>query len=73
MSYNFTAYYQQDGKFFVGYCPEIEGANGQGETLEECRESLQEAVKMILEIRNEENLAFLNTGFIKENLVIDEA
>ena len=61
MAYNLTAYYQQDG------------ANGQGETLEECRESLQEAVKIILEIRNEDNLSFLNKDFIKENLVIDEA
>ncbi|MBK1720493.1 hypothetical protein CKO27_23240 [Thiocystis violacea] len=29
-------------------CPEIPGANGQGETLEETKESLRQAIEMIL-------------------------
>ena len=32
-------------------CPEIPGANGQGETLEEVKQDLGEAVKLILEDR----------------------
>ena len=30
-------------------CPEVPGANGQGETVEEAKGSLQEAVSLILE------------------------
>ena len=32
-------------------CPEIPGANGQGETIEEAKESLKSAIKLILEDR----------------------
>lgn len=42
----FTAVYEEGEKYYIGYCPE---ANGQGETLEECRESLKEAIKLVLE------------------------
>jgi len=35
-------------------CPEIPGANGQGETIEEAKESLREAVLLILEDRRED-------------------
>lgn len=32
-------------------CPEIQGANGQGETIEEAKESLKSAIKLILDDR----------------------
>ena len=32
-------------------CPEIPGANGQGETIEEAKENLKSAIQMILEDR----------------------
>jgi predicted RNase H-like HicB family nuclease len=32
-------------------CPEVPGANGQGETVSEAKESLKEAVALILEDR----------------------
>lgn len=32
-------------------CPEVLGANGQGETVEEAKESLQEAVFLVIEDR----------------------
>ena len=32
-------------------CPQIPGANGQGETIEEAKESLKSAVQLILEDR----------------------
>jgi predicted RNase H-like HicB family nuclease len=32
-------------------CPEIPGANGQGETIEETRNSLRQAIELILEDR----------------------
>ena len=30
MSNEFTAIIERDGEWFIGYCPEIPGANGQG-------------------------------------------
>ena len=32
-------------------CPEVPGANGQGETIEEAKDSLRQAIELILEER----------------------
>jgi len=32
-------------------CPEVPGANGQGETIEEAKASVREAIRLILEVR----------------------
>ncbi|MBF0241576.1 MAG: type II toxin-antitoxin system HicB family antitoxin [Desulfamplus sp.] len=37
-------------------CPEIPGANGQGETIEETKDNLREAIKLILDDRLEDIL-----------------
>ncbi len=50
---HFTAIYEKGEKYYIGYCPEVPGANGQGITIEECRESLREAIKLILQDRLE--------------------
>jgi predicted RNase H-like HicB family nuclease len=39
---------------YWSFCPEIPGANGQGETVEETRESLKAAVELILEDRRDD-------------------
>jgi predicted RNase H-like HicB family nuclease len=46
-----TVVIEQDGDWFISHCPEIPGANGQGRSIEECRENLAEAVALILEDR----------------------
>ncbi len=51
MSLEFNAVFERDGDWYIGYCLEIPGANGQGKTLEECRDSLREAINLILEDR----------------------
>ncbi|MGH9428411.1 MAG: type II toxin-antitoxin system HicB family antitoxin [Terriglobia bacterium] len=53
MTAQFTAIYEKGEKYYLGYCPEAPRANGQGETMEECRESLKEAVRLILGDRRE--------------------
>jgi predicted RNase H-like HicB family nuclease len=45
----FTAVVASDGDWYVGYCPEIPGANGQGRTAEECKESLAYATTLLLD------------------------
>ncbi len=51
MHNEFTAIIEQDGEWFIAYCPEIAGANGQGRTLDECPQSLADAIALILEDR----------------------
>ncbi len=48
MKNEFTAIIEQDGEWYIAYCPEIRGANGQGKTREEARENLAEAIVLIL-------------------------
>jgi predicted RNase H-like HicB family nuclease len=49
MRNEFTAVIEQDGSRFVAWSPEVPGANGQGRTIEECRASLGNAIRLILE------------------------
>jgi hypothetical protein len=44
MHNEFTAVIEQDGEWFIAYCPEITGANGQGRTRQECLDSLASAI-----------------------------
>ena len=39
MRNEFTAVIEHEDDWYIGYCPEIPGANGQGRTPEECRAS----------------------------------
>ena len=48
MHNEFTAIVEKDGDWYIAYCPEIPGANGQGRTAEECRQNLAEAIALIL-------------------------
>ncbi len=45
----FTAVFQQDEGWWIGYVEELPGANAQERTIEEARESLREAVSDVLE------------------------
>jgi predicted RNase H-like HicB family nuclease len=54
MHNEFTAVFERDGEWFVAYCPEIPGANGQGRTKDKARTSLPAAISLILEDRREE-------------------
>jgi predicted RNase H-like HicB family nuclease len=51
-------------------CPEILGANGQGETVEEAKESLKRAIILILEDRLEDIRRGLPDDAIQETIVI---
>jgi predicted RNase H-like HicB family nuclease len=52
MRNEFTPVIERDGEWFVAWSPEIPGANGQGRTLEECRENLGAAIQLVLEDRS---------------------
>lgn len=44
-----TAVYIQVPEGYIGFVEELPGANTQGDTLEETRENLKEAVQLVLE------------------------
>jgi predicted RNase H-like HicB family nuclease len=56
MSHSFHIVLEQDEDWFIGYCPEVPGANGQGKTEEECKQNVMDAVELILLYRLEESL-----------------
>ena len=37
MKNEFAAIIEKDEDWYIAYCPEILGANGQGNTIEECK------------------------------------
>ncbi len=49
----FTAVYMKVPEGYIGYVEELPGANTQGETLEEARANLHEAVELVLEANRE--------------------
>jgi predicted RNase H-like HicB family nuclease len=50
-----TAIYQEaEEGGYIGYVAELPGANTQGETLEEVRENLSEAIQLILDANREQ-------------------
>jgi len=70
MRNEFTMVIEQDGEWFIGYCPEIPGANGQGRTVEECREDLAAAIALILEDRREDGLRGVPPDAIRDVVVV---
>lgn len=70
MHNEFTAVVERDGKWFIAYCPEIPGANGQGKTKAECLKNLSEAINLILEDRREDVLRGLPAGATREPVAV---
>lgn len=66
----FTAIIERDGKWFIAYCPEIPGANGQGRTKAEARQSLSEAIALILDDRRRDGLRALPRHAMREKVVV---
>lgn len=50
---SFTAVFLKVPEGYVGFVEELPGANTQGVTLEEARENLKEAVRLVLEANRE--------------------
>jgi len=55
---------------FWAICPEVPGANGQGETIEEAKNSLREAIELILEDRKADILRGLPDDAIQEKVMV---
>lgn len=70
MRNEFTAIIEKDDDWYIAYCPEIPGANGQGRTKEDVLESLSEAIALILEDRLEDGLRGVPPDAIRETVSV---
>ena len=55
---------------FWAICPEVPGANGQGETIEETKTSLRQAIVLILDDRKADILRGLPDDAIQDTVLI---
>ena len=70
MRNEFTAVFERDGDWYIAYSPEIPGANGQGRTKEEGRESLASAIALLLADRREEGLRGVPPEAERETVIV---
>ena len=67
----FTAVFEQDGDWWIGYLEELPGANTQGRTLDEARENLKDAVRLLIAANRELTRRELQgKTIIREELVV---
>jgi predicted RNase H-like HicB family nuclease len=71
MHNEFTAVIERDGDWYIAYCPEVPGANGQGTTKQEAVTSLRDAIALILEDRREDGLRGVPADAERDVVVIE--
>jgi len=71
MHNEFTAVIERDGDWYIAYCPEVPGANGQGVTKQEALTSLRDAIVLVLEDRHEEGLRGVPSDAERDVVVIE--
>jgi predicted RNase H-like HicB family nuclease len=64
---NLTAIFERVPEGYIAFVEELPGANAQGETLEEARENLREAVDLVIETNRQ-----ISEQLIKGKSVIRE-
>jgi predicted RNase H-like HicB family nuclease len=72
MTHTFTAVFEpaEEGGY-TAFVEELPGAISQGETLDEARENLKEAIELILEVNREDALMDVEEGrVIREKIVV---
>lgn len=71
MHNEFTAIIEKDEDWYIAYCPEIPGANGQGKTKEECLKSLSEAIRLILEDRRQDAMRGITQDAVSDVVAVE--
>ena len=68
---SFTAIIEKEGDGYVSLCPEIDVAS-QGDTIEEAKNNLQEAIELFFEFTSEEEIhSRLKSDFFITNIQIE--
>jgi predicted RNase H-like HicB family nuclease len=74
MNITFNAVFKKVPEGYIGYVEELPGANTQGETLDETRENLKEAVELVLEANRQlASESLQGEDVIREPLLLDAA
>lgn len=60
-----------DDPWWIAYCPEVPGANGQGKTEPEALEDLKQAIQLILQTRLEEGMRGVPEGAHAAKVVLE--
>ncbi len=55
---------------FWAICPEVPGANGQGETIEDAKNNITEAIELLLEDRKADVLRGLPDDAIQDKIMV---
>jgi predicted RNase H-like HicB family nuclease len=71
MRNEFTAVVERDGDWYVAHCPEIPGANGQGQTKAECLDNLKAGIELILRDRREDGLKGVPDDAEREIIIVE--
>lgn len=71
MHNEFMAVIERDGDWFIAYCPEVPGANGQGRTKDEARASLAAAIGLVFQDRREDALRGVPADAERETLIAE--
>lgn len=60
MSYKVNIVIEEDSDGFYAFCPQLSGCQSQGDSLEEVKENIQEAVELYLEtLSDDEKQSFI--------------
>ena len=71
MRNEFTAIVERDGPWYIAYCAEVPGANGQGKTHEDCLESLRWVVGLMWHHSRDLSLASLPPYTRHDRVVVE--
>lgn len=71
MHNEFTAIIEKDGDWYISYCAEVQGANGQGKSKKECLRSLSDAIQLILEDRRQDTLRGIPKDAKPETITVE--
>jgi len=66
----FTAVIERAGRWYVAYCPEISGANGQGRSKAAALKNLADAIELILEDRRRDGLRGVPASATREKVIV---
>ena len=72
MRNEFTAIIERSGKWYIAYCPEVPGANGQGRTKRAVRRNLAQAIGLMLHDRRQDGLRGVPPEAIRETIVVKD-
>ncbi len=61
MPYRVNAIIEKDADGYYAYCPELEGCQTQGDSLEEVSENIKEAIELYLETLSDEEKKAITT------------